>query len=1233
MGDKILIKSRFVIYAFLYLSVNMICLPVYSVVTPNKMQGFSEKIVKDSLIYSVQSIPDIFNIVFDHDWENDPLGYYTRAQFTKDFQNGLYEWGMGDRTDVYDPRSCEIIDNTDYTNSSKVLRSHFPKGKYGTSSGFCLEGELKGNYDELYLTYNIRFKEGFNFVDGGKLPGLSGGNIVVPNPPTGEQGFVCGEMWGWDGSIRCYIYHHDQTSIYGEGGIWNSAPIVPGEWTNITIRVVMNDVGQANGIYEGFVNGKLAFTKSNYRFRMSSAVATHKIELHSFFGGDGQQYAAKRDEYIDFDQFYVFTYNENVDVPRGREVSASDRTLILPNYLFDDIQWKNSLEGSALSSRSVSLNWDSYPVKTNYQIQRKQVGGEFLTIATLAPGSTSYLDKNLTPSTIYTYRLLSNDVYSEVVQVQTFDPLPPTSPNQLQVRNVSKRQLEIYWMDRSFNELGFTIERSVEDSLNFSEIGSVNSGNVSYTDLGLAPNTYYYYRVRANNEDGVSGFSNTLQVKTLPLSPPLSPSALLGSQITENAALLTWKDNSANETGFQIEKSNDPIDGFTNVGTTNSNVNTYNVLNLQNSSKYFFRLRSFNEDGSSLYSNVIEITTLAPQPPAPPSLLTASGITKYSITVNWKDNSGNETGFQLEYSLNPSTGFTLLSQTNSNSAIYIHNNLTPNIKYYYRIRAVNAIGTSDYTGVIEVTTLSLSPPVAPSNLFVSNISTNAVILTWKDNSINESGFQIERSLTSGNGFVLASSLGPNSTTYNNGGLMPKTKYFYRIRTFNEDGTSVYSPEISVLTLPIPLPEAPTNLQALNNDSAQVLLLWDDIAKNEKGYQLARSLNKDSGFIVIGTLDMNVTKYIDIVDPDEKYYYKVRAFNESGNSNYSNNVDVFVLGRADRRYWSNLIVFYDFSRSFNTMVHDISGYKVPLPLIVKDTKYTTQQSDGGVELSNGAILKSQNIATKIIDACKSTNEVAIETWIKGKYESSPFNSTIYALEKSPLIRNFALENSFDDVTGGANFSLANTTAVSVQNGLPYLSARSNSYAAGNLNQIVYTRNKEGLEKLFINGEMVKNSYRVGNYSYWNTLSYLILGNNISESSSWEGRLFLFALYNASLNDSIIKKHYSLELAVNPAPLNSAIDVNCYPNPTYGNTTIEISSSKSNVVLQDIVIQIYNSNGLIIHENKLFRINNTYKYEYNFLNNIPGLYYIKVSSYSNSVSKKVIVLNNSSLKIEN
>jgi len=69
------------------------------------------------------------------------------------------------------------------------------------------------------------------------------------------------------------------------------------------------------------------------------------------------------------------------------------------------------------------------------------------------------------------------------------------------------------------------------------------------------------------------------------------------------------------------------------------------------------------------------------------------------------------------------------------------------------------------------------------------------------------------------------------------------------------------------------------------------------------------------------------------------------------------------------------------------------------------------------------------------------------------------------------------------------------------------------------------------------------------------------------------------------------------------------------------------------LQDIVIQIYNSNGLIIHENKLFRINNTYKYEYNFLNNIPGLYYIKVSSYSNSVSKKVIVLNNSSLKIEN
>jgi len=276
---------------------------------------------------------DQFDMIYKRDWENDPLGNYTRAQFTKDFNKGLYEWGLGDRTDVYDPKSGVIVENLDQSNTSKYFRSNFPQGKSGANSGFCLEGELGKKYEEAYFSYNVRFKPGFNFVDGGKLLGLSGGNIVVPNPPDGNQGFRCVLMWQGKGTIQSYIYHQAQTAQYGEGGNWTNSQIPVGEWFNITIRVVMNDVGKANGIFEGFINGKLAFSSQHYQFRSVSSMGIHKIEFHSYFGGSGEQYSAVQNEYIDFDDLIVYKYKDGANIPRGLQTSAAGRQLELPGSI------------------------------------------------------------------------------------------------------------------------------------------------------------------------------------------------------------------------------------------------------------------------------------------------------------------------------------------------------------------------------------------------------------------------------------------------------------------------------------------------------------------------------------------------------------------------------------------------------------------------------------------------------------------------------------------------------------------------------------------------------------------------------------------------------------------------------------------------------------------------------------------------------------------------------------
>ncbi len=84
-------------------------------------------------------------------------------------------------------------------------------------------------------------------------------------------------------------------------------------------------------------------------------------------------------------------------------------------------------------------------------------------------------------------------------------------------------------------------------------------------------------------------------------------------------------------------------------------------------------------------------------------------------------------------------------------------------------------------------------PNAPSNLTASAVSSSQINLAWTDNSNNEDGFFIER--CQGNNctnFAQIAQVGPNVTTFPNGGLSNNTFYRYRVRAFNSGGNSAYS---------------------------------------------------------------------------------------------------------------------------------------------------------------------------------------------------------------------------------------------------------------------------------------------------------------------------------------------------------------------------------------------------------------------------------------------------------
>jgi carboxypeptidase T len=83
----------------------------------------------------------------------------------------------------------------------------------------------------------------------------------------------------------------------------------------------------------------------------------------------------------------------------------------------------------------------------------------------------------------------------------------PAAPTNLTAGAVFWRQINLAWTDNSDNETSFKIERSIDGST-FSEIDSVGANVTSYRDTTVAENTIYWYRVRAANFYGDSGYSN-----------------------------------------------------------------------------------------------------------------------------------------------------------------------------------------------------------------------------------------------------------------------------------------------------------------------------------------------------------------------------------------------------------------------------------------------------------------------------------------------------------------------------------------------------------------------------------------------------------------------------------------------------------------------------------------------------------------------------------------------------
>lgn len=167
----------------------------------------------------------------------------------------------------------------------------------------------------------------------------------------------------------------------------------------------------------------------------------------------------------------------------------------------------------------VSLAWTASSGATSYNVKRSETtGGSYTTIT--SPGAvttTSYIDTTAANDTPYFYVVSAVNSAGESdnsTEVSATPQSPPAVPSGLLATAVSKSQINLSWTDNSGDsEDGFKIERSTNGS-NFSQIATVGKNVTAYQSTGLSRNTTYYYRVRAYNGGGNSGYSGTASAKT-----------------------------------------------------------------------------------------------------------------------------------------------------------------------------------------------------------------------------------------------------------------------------------------------------------------------------------------------------------------------------------------------------------------------------------------------------------------------------------------------------------------------------------------------------------------------------------------------------------------------------------------------------------------------------------------------------------------------------------------------
>lgn len=340
-----------------------------------------------------------------------------------------------------------------------------------------------------------------------------------------------------------------------------------------------------------------------------------------------------------------------------------------------------------------------------------------------------------------------------------------------------------------------------------------------------------------------------------PVTIPAKPLNLTGTA-GSTSVYLNWLDGSDNEEGFRLERS---VNGspFVEVAHVGMNSRSYTDTALNISTRYSYRLLSYNSAGNSEYSNTVTLTTK--EDGSLGEHVTWTDLVGVSVqsdnslikTAGYGSDNGGATSVEIlpentdgwvEFTAYATSHERYLGFSNSN------NGATNNIDFAIKLSSANGIVASE----------------GGNNVHGLGMITNGDIIR-----IERAGGKIK--------YII------NDSTHHISSQVSESALMVDASIYHKDGV-LKDVKVSFAKLTL---SAPSGLAATSWDENSISLSWDDV-NNELTYVLERSDTPNSGFSEIVSLGENINTFTDQgLVADQTYYYRIKALGVNGNeSEYS-----------------------------------------------------------------------------------------------------------------------------------------------------------------------------------------------------------------------------------------------------------------------------------------------------------------------------------------------------------